>query len=330
MKHILIFSIALAACAVAEAQNFSAPAQAPVLQKSRVLGYDEVLAVVEDTSITRDDMMRAIAPFVEKLRASSRSETEFRRQVEQLSREILQDLIDKVILVKEFNSKGMKIPQSALDSIFEDDLKKRFNGDRSEFIKYLQSQNKTIKQYRKEQEESIIVNHMQNQQKMTASEVSPQKIIEYYEQNKQKWFMPESVKLSQITIKGTTPDDAMARAKKVCEEIQAGMKFEDAAKKYSQDETASKGGDWGWYKRGELNPLLDEKAFKADIGKISEPLLISNYAYILRIDERKKEGIQPLDDVREKIEWTLASENAKIEYEKWLKRLRSKAYIKIF
>ncbi len=330
MKKFFTLTLIALSAASLSGQNFGAASAIQTLPKSRVLDYDEVLAVVEDTTITRSDLMRAVAPFVEKLRKTSRTEDEFKRQVEKLWREILQDKIDRVILVKEFHDRGMMIPESALESIFDDDLKKRFNGDRSEFLKYLQSQNMTIKQYRKEQEENVIVTHMQNQQRLTASEISPQRIIEYYNAHKQQWYTPEMVKISQITIKGATPDEAQELAKRVHGEILAGMAFEDAAKKYSQDETSSKGGDWGWYKKGELNPILDKKIFEMPKGEISEPVLISNYAYILRVDDKKSEGIQPLDDVREKIEWTLAEENAKIEYEKWIRRLREKAYIKTF
>lgn len=330
MKKFFTFTFIALLASSLWGQNFGAATTIQTLPKSRVLDYDEVLAVVEDTTITRSDLMKAVIPFAEKLRRTARTEEEYKSQMNKIWREILQDKIDRVILVKEFHDKGMVIPESALESIFDDDLKKRFNGDRSEFLKYLQSQNMTIKQYRKEQEENVIVTHMQNQQRLTASEISPQKIIEYYNANKQQWYEPEMVKISQITIKGTTPDEAKELANKVHGEILAGMKFEDAAKKYSQDETSSKGGDWGWYKKGELNPVLDKKIFEMPKGEISEPVLISNYAYILRVDDKKSEGIQPLDDVREKIEWTLASENAKIEYEKWIKRLREKAYIKTF
>lgn len=331
MKKILtsIFFAALG-LSLSWAQNFGAAASIPTLPKSQVLDHDEVIAVVEDTTITRSELNRALMPFIQNLRSTSRTQEEYIQKINKLSRELLQNMIDKVILIKEFHAKGMVIPQSVLESIYDEDLKKRFNGNRSEFLKYLQSQNKTIKEYRKEQEEDVIVNHMQNQQRLTASEISPQRIIEYYNANKQQWYTPESVKISQITLKGATPDEAMELAKEVYSEIQGGMKFEDAAKKYSQDETSAKGGEWGWYRRGELNPVLDKKAFESEIGKVTEPVSISNYAYILRVDEKKKEGIEPLDDVREKIEWTLAADNAKIEYEKWIKRLRERAYIKYF
>ncbi|MBR4598414.1 MAG: peptidylprolyl isomerase, partial [Opitutales bacterium] len=277
-----------------------------------------------------DDIVKRLAPLFQKVRQTAGSEARFNAEIERLSQEILQDLIDRAIIVKEFRRLGMRIPESKLDGILQDDLKRKFGGDRSELIKYLQAHNKTLKQYRKDVEEEVIVSVMQNRQRLAYSEISPARILEFYNEHKDKWYTPESVKISQITLRADTAEEAKAAAKKVLEEIRGGLSFEDAAKKYSKDEKASVGGDWGWYRKGQLNPILDKEVFSLEKGQMSEVLNIANYAYILKIDDKKEEGITPVDEVREQIEYEISAENARIEYRKWLKRLREKAYIKFY
>jgi parvulin-like peptidyl-prolyl isomerase len=52
--------------------------------------------------------------------------------------------------------------------------------------------------------------------------------------------------------------------------------------------------------------------------------------FILKVEEKREEGVQKIDDVREQIEWAIADKESKVEYQKWIESLRSKAFIKLF
>lgn len=296
-------------------------------------GSNGILAVVEDRVITRDEVMREVAPFIPQIRQKSLSEFEFNKRVGDYIREIVQNMVDRELIVKEFRDKGMTIPQSFLDSHFEDYIKKEFNGDRAEFIKFVQAQGKTIKQFRQDQEKDLIVGYMQNNKRQTVAEISPKKIRDYYEANKSKWYTPASAKISLITLKTgrtATLEENRKLAKEIVAKYAAGEKFPELARKYSKDDSSAKGGEWGWYKKGELNPLLDKQAFSIEAGKITEPVEISDMIFILKVEEKKPDGISPIDDVREQIEWTIAEQNGRDTYRKWVEGLRKKAFVKYY
>ena len=296
-------------------------------------GSNGILAVVEDRVITRDEVMREVAPFIPQIRQKSLSEFEFNKRVGDYIREIVQNMVDRELIVKEFRDKGMTIPQSFLDSHFEDYIKKEFNGDRAEFIKFVQAQGKTIKQFRQDQEKDLIVGYMQSNKRQTVAEISPKKIKDYYEANKSKWYTPASAKISLITLKTgrtATLEENRKLAKEIVAKYNAGEKFSDLARKYSKDDSSAKGGEWGWYKKGELNPLLDKQAFSIEAGKITEPVEIGDMIFILKVEEKKPDGISPIDDVREQIEWTIAEQNGRETYNKWVEGLRKKAFIKYY
>ena len=51
--------------------------------------------------------------------------------------------------------------------------------------------------------------------------------------------------------------------------IQDGDEFEELAKQHSEDATAQKGGDLGWFQPGQMVPAFEEAAFKLEIGEVS-------------------------------------------------------------
>lgn len=327
LPKILLSAAALAVSASAFGQGLLGNSS------GRETGSNGILAVVEDRVITRDEVMKEVEPFIPQIRQKSLSEFEFNKRVGDYIREIVQNMIDRELIVMDFRDKGMTIPQSYLDSNFDDYLKREFNGDRAEFLKFVQSQGKTIKQFKKEQEKDLIVGYMQNNKRQAVAEISPKKIKDYYEANKAKWYTPASAKISLITLKTgrtATLDENRKLAKEIVAKFNAGEKFSELARKYSKDDSSAKGGEWGWYKKGELNPLLDKQAFAIEAGKITEPVEIGDMIFILKVEEKKPEGISPIDDVREQIEWTIAEQNGREIYRKWVEGLRQKAYIKYF
>lgn len=327
LPKILLSAAALAVSASAFGQGLLGNSS------GRETGSNGILAVVEDRIITRDEVMKEVEPFIPQIRQKSLSEFEFNKRVGDYIREIVQNMIDRELIVKDFRDKGMTIPQSYLDSNFDDYLKREFNGDRAEFLKFVQSQGKTIKQFKQEQEKDLIVGYMQNNKRQAVAEISPKKIKDYYEANKAKWYTPASAKISLITLKTgrtATLDENRKLAKEIVAKFNAGEKFSELARKYSKDDSSAKGGEWGWYKKGELNPLLDKQAFAIEAGKITEPVEIGDMIFILKVEEKKPEGISPIDDVREQIEWTIAEQNGREIYRKWVEGLRQKAYIKYF
>ena len=63
---------------------------------------------------------------------------------------------------------------------------------------------------------------------------------------------------------------------------------------------------------------------------MTEPIEIGEMIFILKVEDKKAEGVQSIDDVREQIEWTIVEQNNKLTYQKWLESLRKKAFIKYF
>jgi len=293
-----------------------------------------IAAIVEGKVITVEDIRREIAPVVAGIRQESRNEQEFNQKLEAAQDEIIQGMIDRELIVKEFRKDEKKrIPDSYVDNEVAETQITQFDGDRSKFLAYLRGRGKTLREYRKEVEENIIFGYMRQQQRKSQSTVSPVKIETFYNENRERFFQEDEahMRLIQFTRQtGQTDADMKARADAVLERLRAGEKFEDVARDASQDSRRTKGGDWGWQKRSDLKSEFSEPLFLLKKGEYTAPIVMPEGIFILLAEERKYSGIQPIDEVREQIERILIQQSARLSQERWLERLRRNGYVKHF
>jgi peptidyl-prolyl cis-trans isomerase SurA len=293
-----------------------------------------IAAIAEDKIITVDDVRREVTPLIPQLQREARNEQEFNQKLEALQDEAIQNLIDRVLIIKDFQKDDKKhVPVSFVDNQIADQLTEQFDNDRSKFLAYLRARGSTIREYRREVEEDIIYNYMMHQQHKSQSIVSPIRIEQYYKENKDKFYQDDSVhlRLIQLTRAPSEADGGLrGKADAILLRLRSGEKFEDLAKEYSADSRRAKGGDWGWQKRSDLKPEFSEPLFAVKKGECSEPVMTPEGCFLLYADDRKYAGIQPLDEVRDQIERILVQMMGRQSSDRWLERLRRNGYVKHF
>lgn len=328
-----LVSVSLAAAVVA--QTAPAADQAPSASDNMRLQYaNGIVAVAEDKIITVADVMQHIGPLLNQLRREARNDQEYAEMVERLQDSTIQDLIDRVLIIKEFRKDEKRhIPASYVDNAIDDEISEQFEGNRSKYLAHLRSLGKTQLEYRRDKEEEIIYHYMQGQQQRSQSLVSPVRIETFYNENKDRFYREDEVHLRMIQFTRTeeTTDESLKQAATlVAMRFKNGEKFEDLAKELSQGSNRSKGGDWGWMQRSAFKPEFSEAAFNLKKGEISEPILLPEGCYILFAEDRRYAGIKPLDDVRDEIERVLLAQMTRTNQERWLERLRRNGYIKYY
>ena len=299
---------------------------------------DGIVAIVEEKVITVDDVRHEIQPLVAQLQKEARNEQEFNQRLEQLQDSVIQQLIDKVLIIKAFrkHKEGedeKQIPASFIDNRIAGMLSDQFDNDRSKFLAYLRSRGMSMREYRKDIEEDIIYHYMRQQQEKSVSIVSPVKIEQFYKENKDQFYQEDSIHLRLIQLNKTDTESAeglRARAQAIITRFNAGEKFEDLAKELSEDTKRSKGGDWGWMKRTDLKPEFADPIFVLKKNNVTDAIMTPDGCFVLFVEDRKYAGIQPLDQVREQIEHILMTQTTQTDTEHWLERLRRTGYVKHF
>jgi len=315
----------------------AAPTTPPPADHLELRFANGIAAVAEAKIITVDDIRREITPLIPQLQRDAHSEKEFNEKIEALQEDIVQNLIDRVLIVKEFykekdgDQPKRQIPASYIDNQIDEIMITQFDNDRSKFLAYLRGRGKTTREYRREVEEDMVYGYMRQQQRKSQSIVSPVKVETYYAENKDKFFQEDGVHLRLIQFRreeGETDQALLIKSNDVLARLKAGEKFEDIAKEVSQDTRRSKGGDWGWQKRSDLKAELSEPLFQLAKGEGTQPIVMPEGAFLLYVEDRRFAGIQPITEVRDDIERTLVQQMARESQDRWLERLRRNGYVK--
>ena len=163
------------------------------------------------------------------------------------------------------------------------------------------------------------------------TKISTDEMKKYYEENKDDYHT-NTVTASHILLKtiddegNELSDEEKAKAKKKAEEalakVKAGEDFAEVAKEYSQDSTASNGGELGTFGKGQMVSEFEDAAFAMKPGEISD-IVETQYGYhIIKVTERVDEQ-QSFDDVKDEIKSTLASE----KYSEYVEKLKDDSTI---
>ena len=292
-----------------------------------------IAAEVENSIITFEELRREMSPLIPRIRESSRSRAEFTARMEELYMEVLQNLIDRILIVGEFWEKEYNLPQSYVENEFDRILIEDFDNDRTRFLQYLEEQGKNVREFRLDLRDRIIVSVMRSEKRKSQSQISPERIEQFYNENKINFYEEEAVKLRLIMLRplaDENPDQMKQTLDRVYEELKSGTPFEDVARKYSQDSRRERGGDWGWIQRPDLRDELSAIAFNLDKGQYSDPVTLGQQIFILYVDDKRDEGIQSINEVRDRIEEILVSQLARQAQQQWIERLRREAYIRYY
>jgi peptidyl-prolyl cis-trans isomerase C len=162
--------------------------------------------------------------------------------------------------------------------------------------------------------------------------VTPEEVAKYYTGHPAEFQHPDIVRTSHILISAgeNAEQDALAkqRAEALLARVKKGEDFAKLARENSTDESASRGGDVGFSSRDTLIPEYAEAAFSLPVGGVT--LIRTSLGYhIVKVTDKKKEGLSTLDEVKAQLTDFLKKEKARTDLTKLVNQLRDQAKIEI-
>lgn len=153
--------------------------------------------------------------------------------------------------------------------------------------------------------------------------VTEEEMKTYFEENKESFDQKEQVKASHILVEDE------ATAKKVKKELESGKDFAELAKEYSTDASnAAKGGDLGYFGKGEMAKEFEEAAFGMKVGEVSAPVKTDFGYHIIKVADKKAAKTAVFEDHKEEIKESLFDQKIQTEYPNWLEKKKADYKIK--
>ena len=250
----------------------------PSAQPRGDVALDAIAAMVNDEPVLASDVEEQLFLFLQRSQAHPDS-----AQVDTLRRQVLDQLIDDKVLLAEAKRQSVTVNPAEVAKQVEGaiaEAKQRLGGEEG-FQQQLLRENTTEERLR-ERYKGDVERQMTEQrlvQKMFPKKTVTQAEAEaYYNLHKDKFpKVPPQLKLQVIQIT-PSPDSLMLAAGKakidgLRKRIASGEKFAKIAAEASDDPGSAKaGGDLSFFRRGQMEPALEDAAFALAPGKLSQPV----------------------------------------------------------
>ncbi len=132
------------------------------------------------------------------------------------------------------------------------------------------------------------------------------------------------IKLSEIM----SEKDGKLKIDGIKERLDNGEKFEALAKQYSEDSTASSGGDLNWVNPGDTVPQFEKAMNELKELQISPPVRTQFGWHLIQVIERRSQDMSK-EAARLKARQEIRAKKADEAYQDWIRELRDRAYVEI-
>ncbi|OLC93118.1 MAG: hypothetical protein AUH86_17380 [Acidobacteria bacterium 13_1_40CM_4_58_4] len=138
-------------------------------------------------------------------------------------------------------------------------------------------------------------------------QISDDMLKEQYQANIQQYQVPNQVHVQHILFRTVGKTDAEVeevskKAEDVLKQAKEGAKFDELAKKYSEDPgSKDKGGDLSWIHQGQTVPEFEKTAFSLAPGQISDLVKTQYGFHIIKVLEKQTAHTKPFEEVKDSI-----------------------------
>lgn len=293
---------------------------------------NRIVAKVNSDIITLHDLNTSI----KKLTGSSAKDLQLRneKQFYEIRRAILDNLINEKITEQQIIKLGIKVTTKDVEEAIEK-VKKENNFTQEELIYSLKKEGVSLKEYKDELEKEIERFRLVNYEVKSKIVITEEEIKKYYQTHSKEYTEVSKVRLERIFLKVRSPNDKeeIARVKslglEILQRLRQGHDCSEMAKIYSQGPAGPEGGNLGWIKVSQLEPVLREQITKLLVGEYTDLNLVPSGFQIIKLAEEKKGGLKPFEEIRDAIYSKLFKEKVEKRYAAWLNKLRKESFIKI-
>jgi peptidyl-prolyl cis-trans isomerase C len=315
-------------------QQPSAPTQ-PATQPPPAPAFDpgtlpEVVARVNGADVTRTELIEEAKGAYAQLRQLGQAppmDASFYRSA-------LDQRIASMLLEAEAKTRGIAATPEEIEQRFAE-ARSRFESDEA-FQRSLEAQGLTSETAKAELAQEISRYKYIETVIVPTIEVTDDAMRKFYDQNLEHMRQPERVKLRHLLIQvqaGATEDDrqkARQRAEELAKRAKNGEDFAALAREHSDDGTREQGGELPWIQRGQTLPPFEQAAFALQPGQVSDVVETPLGFHVIQAVDRQAPRVAEFDEVKDRIQLVLQSEEAQERLRQAVEGLMAKADVERF
>jgi parvulin-like peptidyl-prolyl isomerase len=275
-----------------------------------------VVAAVDSDSITVEEFTAELTPLVGSYQSppSPQEEADFKN----LKKALLDQLIDKRIILAEAQKMGITAPDDEIEDAFTR-LKKSYpQGGFDELLR----NDAALRQWKEKLRQRLVIEKVINRVSQPAVAIDEDAVRKYYKKHRADFIASDQVRARQIVVK------SRQEAEDLIKRIKRGDSFEELAKKHSIAPEADQGGDLGFFGRSDMPEEFDV-VFSLQVGETSG-IVQSPYGYhIFQVVAKRGEKESNFDEVKDRIRKMIAQEEEEKVFQRWLKKVKKKASITV-
>jgi peptidyl-prolyl cis-trans isomerase C len=293
---------------------------------------DNKVAIVNGTVIPKHDFERAMLGVTQRL--SSMGKNPEGSELEKLKSEILDNIIGGELLYQEAQKKGIKVEDSKVNQEV-DSLKQKFPSTEV-YTNWLKEMDLTEAAIKTDFKKRLVVQQLIEKEFSSKTNLADAEVKAFYDNNPQFFQKSDEVKASHILIR--VPEGAneatKKEAKKKIEAIQAKIKsggdFAALAKEQSDCPSKEKGGDLGFFGRGQMVPPFEKAVFALKPGETSDIVETEFGYHLIKVLDKKPASTVGFDDVKGQIKQMLSQDKLQKEIVLLVEKLKKNAKIERF
>ena len=290
------------------------------------------VAVVNGVTISKDTYDRELDFFVRRAAPGGQQIPDV--QMAQMKSEVLESLIDRELLFQESKKKGIQVKSDAVSDQLQK-IQQRYP-NKEEFQKLLSNMGLTESDVQAQIERGMAIQKLIDKEVTEKIKVSDEETKAFYDKNPQLFQQPEQIKASHILIKvqADAPADQKAEARKKIEDVQQKVKkgedFATLAKTYSEGPSGPKGGDLGYFRRGQMVKPFEEVAFSLKPDETSEIVETQFGYHLIKVNDKKPAKKMTYAEVKDRLNEHLKKQKTDSEASAYIETLRKDAKIEKF
>jgi peptidyl-prolyl cis-trans isomerase SurA len=300
---------------------------------------EQILVKVNGEIITKTDLeQRQIAalrqrPEVQSLRGDDAA---LAKVLADVTPQVIVDAVDELLLLQRGKELGYAMGDEQFQSILENIRKENKIETEEQFEQALKQEGMTMLDLRRQLEKQMLVNRVQQTEVVGKVSVTDDEVKAYYEANAASLATAANVTLREILVAVPTTEAgvnvaadeaAAAKAAEIHKRLLGGEPFPRLAAELSDAPSKANGGLLGEIPYNEIAPELQKEIDALKPGDVTAPRRTSRGYQIIKLDARAGGGTPTMDEARERVSERVFEQKRRVEFQKYLVRLRAQAII---